>query len=174
MSKIVRWRHFSEKFHHFQNLTHPMKTLSSPKLVSNKLSGTWHLARSIRLEKLCKVTFSKLKLQERISRKINFYCVKPRSVSSLILEQNANRRKDNYSSRYLLYESYWTVTCNFALATRFCIFECRKSSADVTFLRNFIISKMIRREGTSKSNSTWCGANLLQRRAGPRYAVDTI
>ena len=34
--------------------------------------------------------------------------------------------------------------------------------------------KMTRREGTSKSNITRCGANLLQRRAGPRYAFGTL
>ena len=82
-----------------------MTTLMPPKLVENKFSRTSRLSRLVLHKKFCRVGGSKVKIHCEIPKLFQFVGRKSISVSSPPLMQNRPWRINNYSTRYLLYES---------------------------------------------------------------------
>ena len=100
----------------------PTRTLAAEILTINKFSGASGGYSRVRNEKIYRAKSSKLKSHEGIQSR-NDFCRSLRiSVLSSLLMQNHLWRKENYSSRYLLYESYqvggnpWTLVLEVLIA----------------------------------------------------------
>ena len=83
----------------------PTRTLDSPKRVENKFSGVSGDYSRVRNEKIYRAIVSKLKSQEGIPSCARKRMSNRTSVSNVVLGVKCLWRKENYSSRYLLYES---------------------------------------------------------------------